>query len=145
MVIPFQLLPFEEVFIFTIILAFVMAILYRILTKPEVMRKIKNDVKYYKEEMSKAKKAGDKEKMNKFMSEQMRASQKMFGQSMKPMMASMLLFLVAIGWLANQYAEVLVAAPFSIPFIGSELNWFWLYLIIIIPSSTLFRKLLGVE
>ncbi len=36
-------------------------------------------------------------------------------------------------------------APYEIPYIGSYLSWFWLYLLITFPSTLIFRKLLDVE
>ncbi len=35
--------------------------------------------------------------------------------------------------------------PFKMPFLGNYLTWFWLYLIITIPTSLIFRKLLNVH
>ena len=43
------------------------------------------------------------------------------------------------------FSWILAQSPFVIPFIGPYLNWFWLYVIIAIPSSMFFRKLLGLE
>jgi len=38
-----------------------------------------------------------------------------------------------------------VQLPFSIPFAGDELNWLGFYIVILMPLSILFRKLLGVQ
>lgn len=38
-----------------------------------------------------------------------------------------------------------VPLPFSIPFAGDELNWLGFYIIVLMPLSILFRKLLGVQ
>jgi uncharacterized membrane protein (DUF106 family) len=143
--IPFQPLPFEEVLLITLGISLIIAFVYRGLTKPEEMRKVKKDMGHYKEEAKKAQKAGDREKMNQFMNEQLKASHRMFSLNMKPMLLSMLFFFILLGWLAGQYAELVVLAPFSIPFIGPELNWFWWYIVITLPATMLFRRLLGVE
>jgi uncharacterized membrane protein (DUF106 family) len=42
------------------------------------------------------------------------------------------------------FQAIVAKSPVSIPFIGSEFNWFWWYLIIILPSSMIFRKLLDI-
>ena len=49
--------------------------------------------------------------------------------------------------LDNKLHFSLLAAktPFTLPFLGDYLNWFWLYFLLSIPTSLLFRKLLGVE
>lgn len=36
-------------------------------------------------------------------------------------------------------------APFGIPFMGNHLSWFWVYVLITLPTNILFRKLLGIE
>lgn len=35
--------------------------------------------------------------------------------------------------------------PFRMPFLGNYLTWFWFYIIITIPTSLIFRKVLGVH
>ena len=54
--------PFVEITLISIGLAFLVSIIYRIFTKPDEVRKIKDDMKFYKEKMNEANKAGDKEK-----------------------------------------------------------------------------------
>lgn len=38
-----------------------------------------------------------------------------------------------------------VKSPVGVPYIGSYLSWFWLYVLITLPSTLIFRKLLDVE
>lgn len=146
--------PVLEIIGITLVLSIIMAFLYRILTNPGEVRKLKADISHYREEMSKAQKAGDKEKMNKFLSEQMKANKRMLSQTMKPNFFSLAIFFVALGWLASAYGELIIALPvllpvltWEFPFIAMTMtyNWFWLYLIVILPSSIFFRKMLGVE
>lgn len=40
---------------------------------------------------------------------------------------------------------ILAKSPVSIPFIGNQLTWFWLYVFITIPTTLIFRKLLDVQ
>ena len=146
--------PIQEVILITLILSVVMAILYRLLTKPGEVRKLKADMSHYKEEMSKAQKAGDREKASKFMSEQMNANKKLLSLTMRPNIFSFGIFIIALGWLASTYAELVVLLPILLPVLSWEFpfitltmtyNWFWLYLIVILPSSMFFRKMLGVD
>ena len=139
------MLPIEEVLVISVALSIIMAILYRVLTNPEQIRNAKKEAEFYKEKMNKAQKSGDKAQTEKFMNEMLKAQKKQLGQNMKPMFASLIIFFIAFGWLGATYADLLVNLPFPIPFIGSELNWFWWYLIIVIPSTQICRKLLGVE
>lgn len=216
------LLPFQDVLIFSLMLSFVLALIYRLLTKPAEIRRIKEDMKFLREKVSKAQRSGNAEEAKKFSSDMMKASQEQFKASMKPMFASMILFFFFLGWLNAAYGgavidfkdsptsifsyegsehkilheaignankvsidfnddgtfsesetffdgdmfqygggywrvgnvddqkkltlEMMVAgAPFAFPFLGANLNWFWWYIIITLPSTMLFRKALGVE
>ena len=137
--------PMLELLLISIGLSLLLAVLYRFLTDPEEIRKAKREMEFYREKSKKAQKAGDMEEVKKLTNDMMKASQKQMSQTMKPMFASMVIFFVVLGWLATAYAELAIPAPFAIPFIGNSLNWFWWYLIIVIPANLVFRKALGVE
>lgn len=207
------------------------AVIYRFTTKPAEMRKIKDDMKFYKIKMNEAKKAGETDKMNLYAQEMMKASQGQFKHNMKPMMITMMLFFLILGWLHTTFGAVEVSfadaqqatfshggseypvlytktedgfsvgvdldrdgsfsagetfsdgqmfsngeghwqvsattegfflfqsvkentvsfspmvaeLPFSLPFLGLYLNWFWWYIFISMPATFIFRKILGVE
>ena len=139
------MLQFQEVLLISIGLSFVLAVLYRILTKPAEMRRIKEDMKFLKEKVSSAQRAGNTEEAKRYSSDMMKASSQQFKASMKPMFASMIIFFFCLGWINTTYAEMLVTLPFALPFLGLQLNWFWWYLIITMPATMIFRKGLGVE
>ena len=58
--------PFIQITLLSIGLSLFITIVYRLLTKPDEVRKMKDDMKFYKEKMNEAKKAGDKAKMNEY-------------------------------------------------------------------------------
>jgi uncharacterized membrane protein (DUF106 family) len=104
--------------------------------------------------MNKAKASGDKAEMEKFMSEMLKAQQKQMKQTMKPMIASVVLFFIFIGFLRETYSDVILNLPFTLPLasysfpfiiLRDSIGWFWWYILITIPATMLFRKLLGVE
>jgi uncharacterized membrane protein (DUF106 family) len=210
------LLPYQEIFLWSIGLSLLMTIISKFLANQQEMRRAKKDMAFYREKATKAQKSGDLKKANEYTSEMLKASQKQFRQNLKPMMLSFLIFIIALGWLGSAYGDVVVSlsnstnllftyqgvshkmqlegnltkvdlnldgqfsqeealaqgsvfsyggmdwkvdivpdkeirlqaivaqSPFTIPFIGSELNWFWLYIIIVLPLSMVFRKLLNV-
>ncbi len=223
--------PFLVITLLSLGLSLGITIIYRVLTKPDEIRKMKDDMKFYKEKMNEAKKEGDKAKMNDYASEMLKASQKQFRMSMKPMMVTMLIFFLLLGWLHNNfggvtadltdnpeakfaYADIehelyyegtadsfvagvdlnddgafsdeetfskgdmftyngalwkvgpamegfflfqtpkdnsvqfdmfIAEMPFTLPFIGSHLSWFWWYLFLSLPSTFILRKIMGVE
>jgi len=102
--------PFLEVTLISIGLSFLLAVIYRLLTKPGEMKKVKEDMKFFKEKMNQANKAGDKAKANEYASEMLKASQGQFRHSMKPMMVSMLVFLLLLTALNGLYGAAPVYA-----------------------------------
>ncbi|MBN2330639.1 MAG: DUF106 domain-containing protein [Candidatus Aenigmarchaeota archaeon] len=98
--------PFMGITLVSLGLSLLIAVIYRVLTKPDEVRKAKDDMKFYKNKMSEAQKAGDKQKANEYASEMMKASQLQMRHSMKPMMATMVLFLFLLGWLNGNYGGV---------------------------------------
>jgi len=98
--------PFMEVTLISLGLSLLITIIYRFLTNPDEIRKIKDDTKFYKEKMNEAKKAGDVAKMNDYAKEMMNASQRQMRSSMKPMIASMLIFFLLLGWLNTEFGGV---------------------------------------
>jgi uncharacterized membrane protein (DUF106 family) len=146
--------PFIELFIWSLLLALVTALLYRFLTKPAEMRAAKQAMSELREKANRAQKAGDTKQASVLMSEMMKSNQKVFRMNMKPMMASMVIFFVVLGWLAATFETMAIALPFLLPMVTgafpfveltSSYNWFWWYLIVVIVGNFVFRKLLGVE
>jgi uncharacterized membrane protein (DUF106 family) len=136
---------FIDVTLMSLGLAFLLSLLYRFLTNPEEMRRIKKEMKFYQDKSKEAQKAGNNEKSNEYMKQMMGASQQQFKQNMKPMLASMLIFFVVLGWMHSTFASVLVQLPVTVPIAGNDLGWFWWYIILTVPCTMLFRKLLGVD
>jgi uncharacterized membrane protein (DUF106 family) len=126
--------------VYTVILSLVIAILYKILTNQTEADNIKEEMKYFKDKIDEAKKNGDTSKMNQHTTDMLKVSSKQFKITMKPMIASMFVFLIVLGWFGGVFANLVIPTPFA----GYELNWFWWYLVITIPATMIFRKLMGV-
>lgn len=137
--------PFVELTILSLALSFIVVIISRLLTNPEEIRKIKGELEFYKAKLKKAQKSGDKGKVNQLTNDMLKTSQRQLKCSMKPLIVTMIVFIIAFSWLGAQYADLSVNLPFSFPFVGSQLNWLWWYILIIFSTTTLFRKSLGVE
>jgi uncharacterized membrane protein (DUF106 family) len=135
---------YQEIFLLSIGLSITMTLASKFLANQQEMKKAKGDMEFFRTKASQAQKAGDLKKSNEYMSEMLKASQRQFRSSMRPMMFSFVIVILAASWFASAYADVMILSPVSIPFIGSELNWFWWYIIIVLPFSTIFRKLLDV-
>lgn len=140
----FGLPAYQEIFIMSVGLSLLMTLASKFLVNQQEMKKAKKDMEFYRERASRAQKAGDLKKSNEYMSEMLKASQRQFRHNMKPMMFSFIIVIVAASWFGTAYADAMILSPVSIPFLGNELNWFWWYLLIVLPFSTVFRKLLDV-
>jgi uncharacterized membrane protein (DUF106 family) len=143
----FGLMAFEEILIISVILAFITALLYRLLINQGELRKLKGEMKFYQDKIKGAQKGGDREAVSKLSSDMLKLSSRQFRMTMKPLMVTGLVFLLIIGWIAAQYGEAVIAAPFAIPFlvVDSQFTWFWWYVIIVLAANIMFRKLLGVD
>lgn len=141
----FGLPGYQEVLIISIFLSLLMVILTRLLTNQDEIRKAKREMQFYQDKIKKLQESGDKEAVSKLSNDMLKASGKQLRQSMKPMFISLIIFAIALWWLGTTYGELVVSIPFAIPFIGAEFNWFWWYLVIVLPTSFLFRKILNVQ
>jgi uncharacterized membrane protein (DUF106 family) len=141
----FGLPGYQEILVISLALSLIMVILTRLLTDQEVIRKSKRELKFYQEKIKKAQKSGDTEAVSKLSSDMLKASSRQLRQSMKPMFISLIIFGLAFLWLAAEYGELMIPLPVNLPFLGNQFNWFWWYLVIVLPTNIIFRKILGVE
>lgn len=135
---------YAEMLIWASLLSLFMVILTKLLTDQNLMRSIKADMKSFNERIKKAQKAGKMDEANKMTSEMLRMSSKQMQQTMKPMLASLAVFFVAIWFFNSYYGDLTVAVPVNLPFLGNTLNWFWWYFLVVFATNFLFRKLLDV-
>jgi uncharacterized membrane protein (DUF106 family) len=138
------LLPYQEIFVWSVGLSFIMTLASRFLANQREIKKARKDMEFYRSKATQAQKSGDVKKMNEYTGKMMKASSSQFRLNMKPMMLSFLIVIIAASWFAANYGTVKIASPINIPFLGNELNWFWWYVLIVLPFSTIFRKLLDI-
>lgn len=138
-------LPYQEVLIWSFALSLISALFYRFLSDPKEVRRLKKLASEYQKKSNEAQKSGNMEEMKKNMDEMLKIQKTMFGQNTKPMMAGFIVFAIFLYVFATGYKDIAVLSPFSIPYIGSNLGWFWWYFVSIIGLNFLFRKLLAVD
>ena len=136
---------YMEVLAISVFMAFATVMVSKFASNQRAIKNLKLEMKSLNEKVKKAQKAGDTKEMNRFSSELMKLSGKQMHMNMKPMMISLMLFMAVFWFFGAYYAELTVPSPINIPFIGNQLGWFHWYLIIVLPGSFLFRKLLAVE
>ncbi len=135
---------YAEMIIWASLLSLLTVILTKLLTDQELMRRIKADMKEFNDKIKSAQKAGKTDEANKLTNQMLKMSSKQMQQSMKPMVFTFGIFILAIWFFNAYYSELIVAVPINLPFLGNSLNWFWWYFIIIFGTNFLFRKLFDV-
>ncbi len=106
------------------------------------MKKTNKEMKIVSKEMKNTKdgEAPKTEKLNKLMSKSVGIQKKMMGQTMKPMMISSLVVLVAFYIIPMFFSNAVLNLPFSIPFVGNQLGWLGIFIITSVISGLIFRK-----
>jgi len=133
-----------EMVIWASLLSVSMVILTKKLTDQNMLKDIKADMKEMNKKIKSLQKSGKTDEANKMTNQMLKLSSKQMQQSMKPMIASMGIFFVAIWFFGTYYADLAVAVPLNLPFLGNSLNWFWWYFLIVFATNFMFRKLFDV-
>ncbi len=97
-----------EIFIWALLISFIISVIYRVFTKPEEIRQLKKDMKFYRDKSKEAQKEKDMKKANEYMSEMMKLSQKQMKYNMKPMFITMGIILILLGFINTAYSGVSV-------------------------------------
>jgi uncharacterized membrane protein (DUF106 family) len=71
----------------------------------------------------------------KLQGQMMGSMNSMMGKNMKVMLYSMVIILPIFWWLSASYKEAVINLPLSLPFLGTQVNWFWWYIICSIVLS----------
>ncbi len=110
------------------------------------MKKTNQAMKTVSKEMKNTKdgEAPNTKKLNELMSKSVEIQKKMMGQTMKPMMVSSLVVLVAFYLIPKFFSGAVLNLPFAIPFVGNTLGWFGIFIFTSIISGLIFRKVFDV-
>lgn len=110
-----------DVLILSLGLSLLLAIIYRVFTKPEEMRRLKGEMKEIRAKMKEAQKAGNQQETNRLLTESMKLNQQQFKGNMKPLMASLLIFILALNIMGGLYGpHVPVAVTYQdVPGLGT--------------------------
>lgn len=128
--------PVLGLIIITLVASLIVTLSYKYLTDQKKMKELKDsmkqmqtDVKNYKEDPS---------KMMEYNKEIMGKNLEYFKQGWKPMVFTLIPFLIMFGWLRTAYEGI------DLNFLGLLHNWFWVYFIFSIIFTTILRKLMKV-
>jgi uncharacterized membrane protein (DUF106 family) len=100
--------PYQDIFLWSLLLSFLISLIYRVFTKPAEIRELKKDMKFYREKSREAQKQKDLKKANEYMNEMMKLSQKQMRHTMKPMFITLGLVFIILGFVNQSYGGVVV-------------------------------------
>src|SRR3989338_3125690 len=101
--------PALSVALFSLMVAIIINIFYKILVKQNDAKQIKARVKEVQTQAKEARKSGDMKRSSELMSEAMKENSKMMRLTMKPMLVSMVIVIVFLPLIAELYKDVPVA------------------------------------
>jgi uncharacterized membrane protein (DUF106 family) len=136
---------FEFILVFSIGISFLIVLIYRLMTDMDELKEIKQKLNEYKKKLSEAQKKNDMKEYNSLFNEMMKINSKQFKMNIKPMFISLIIALLSLSYLKSQYDNVLVNLPVSLPLFGNDMGWLWWYILISIPATMFFRKMLSLD
>lgn len=101
-------LPYQEIFLWALLISFIISVIYRVFTKPDEIRQLKKDMKFYRDKSKEAQKSKDTKKMGEYSNEMLKLSQKQMKHNMKPMFITMGIVLLLLGFVNTAYSGVVV-------------------------------------
>lgn len=109
----------------------------------DLVHSLKADIKKLNNEAKAAK--NDVKQLTKITSKQLNVQKQLMSHTMKPAMVSSLPILAALMLFGGYFKDIVVYLPFALPWIGSTLGWFGVYIVVALVSTMIFRKLLGLD
>jgi uncharacterized membrane protein (DUF106 family) len=131
--------------IISFILTLLITLAYKVLTKQELMKSLKAELKLLQQELKKVK--DHPEKFTRINKQLMEKNLQYFKQSLKPMAITFIPIIIVFGWMRKTYLPTgdLFSWGFSIPFFGTGFGWLMTYIVTSIIFSIIIRKLLKVH
>lgn len=137
--------PFWGILLISVILSIVTTLIYKYATDQSMLKQIKEDMKKYQEQLKLCK--DDPAKSLEIQKQMMPLNSKMMMQSMKPMLITIIPFLVIFQLLGMWYNSLtVIPLAFHVPLskLPTGLGWVGTYVIFSMIFTTLFRKALKV-
>jgi|GEM_PF-1102606 uncharacterized membrane protein (DUF106 family) len=136
--------PHLVILILAFVLTFFISILNFFVTDRKVMNEIRKKLVEIKEKITLAQKEGNMEKVNEFLTELMKVNKQYLKINLKSTLISFGIFLFFVPWFYYKFGKTAVVnLPFSLPILGSSLNWVIWYFLVSFTTAWLVRKLMG--
>lgn len=121
-------------------LAVMSALVRNAVLDKEKLKEQRAKLKEHQKIIKEAAKSGDTKKSQKAQEEMLKLTMENMKHSFRPMMFTILPFIIVFGWLKKTYAgDIVVATLF-----GYQLGWFGWYFVNMMIISTILNKIMGV-
>jgi uncharacterized membrane protein (DUF106 family) len=139
--------PLLAILIFSGIVSILINLSYKFLMDQKKAKEIKARTNELQARMKELQKKNDMDGMNAMMGEAMKNNSEQMKLMLKPMMFSLIIGILTLPWLNENYSKLVINLPGTIPFIGSMMPFGWLgwYIICSVPFILVTRKLFGLE
>lgn len=139
------LMPHIILLIITAAITTLIVLLNKVLVNQKVVKEIKTKMAEIRESLTKAQKEGNMEVANNLLSEMLKANSDYMRQNFKVLIVSMLVIVLVMPFMGSYFGGMTVAMPFSLPILGSNLNWAAWYILVSFAMSWVIKKMMEVE
>lgn len=138
--------PVLSLLIVSSVMTAIVVVMTRLMINKKVVGEIKDKMENIREQLTVAQKAGNTEEANKHMADMMKVNSEYMRQTFKALMASIVVLALFLPFLKQSYEGMaVVTMPFTVPVLGSSLNWVYWYILVSFAMGYLLRKLLEVD
>lgn len=138
--------PILSLTVISVALTAIILMINRALVDKDVVKHLKDRIEEIREELTRAQKAGDNEAATKALNDLMGVNSAYMKQTFKVLMVSLVIIAMFMPWLKYKYSGAAVATlPFSLPLIGTKVNWILWYVLVSFTIGWVVRKLLGLD
>ncbi|UCD04277.1 MAG: DUF106 domain-containing protein [Candidatus Woesearchaeota archaeon] len=137
--------PFWSILLIAVGLSLIVTLAYKYLTDQTLMKELKKELKKNQKRLKEAR--GEPDKMMAIQKETMHTNMKYMSQSMKPMIFTIIPFLIIFAWLRSIFeGTVVIPLSFHVPLSSLEtgMGWIGTYIILSMIFTTIFRRVLKI-
>lgn len=128
----------QTIFFVAVVMVSISTMVRRATVDMEKVKESKKKSKEQQKRLKEAQKRGDAKEMAQIQEEMLKLMNEQIKQSFKPLLITIIPFMLVFGWLRDQYGEI---GDVAIVF-GYGLSYLWWYLLISIPISLVINRLL---
>ena len=122
----------------------------RLAINKNIVKEIKNKMEETRELLTAAQKENRTDDANKHLNDMMKANSQYMKATFKTLIISIVIISLFLPWLRHTYEVTykgvpVAKLPFSVPFIGTELNWLYWYIFVSFAVGWVIRKLMEID